>query len=75
MSESEFNNYNEVIYERDKLKEQNQKLKEALKVMVNLAAYGVDVCANNSRPEERSGHADGLRSMIDDANELLKSCE
>ena len=57
-----------------RLKEQNKKLLSALKNMTTLAEYGVNVCAENSRQEEREGHADGLRSMIDDAKEAIKSC-
>jgi hypothetical protein len=75
MSESEFNDYNDLKYDMGRLKEQNERLLSALKNMTNLAEYGVDVCASNSRTEEREGHADGLRSMIAAAKEAIKSCQ
>lgn len=58
-----------------KLKEQNEKLKEALSSLIRLSEYGVDVCANNSRPEERSRHSEDLMLLITKASEALKSCE
>lgn len=54
-----------------KLKAQRIELSDALKGMIIIAEYGVDVCANNSRQEEREGHKDSLLAMIDNARKAL----
>lgn len=69
---------NEVIGWRNKVMEMNAELKsineeliKALEGVLRLAEHGVDVCANNSRPEERDGHKDGLLAMIEQAKQAL----
>lgn len=51
------------------------ELLEALEKMIRLAEHGVDSAASNSRPEERDGHADGLRSWIEEAKSILKKAK
>lgn len=61
MSESEFN---EIIYERDKLKEQNKKLKEALKSITLSVSVHYD-CTQGSE----------FQHLVNIAFKALKSCE
>ena len=63
MSESEFNNYSEVIHERDKLKEQNEKLKEKIRQIEAWLSF-------NTHPDK-----DQIRVFRNSMIELLKSCE
>lgn len=78
MSESEFNDYNEIIYERDKLKEQNEKLKEGLEKIQNPVLY------LQKQAEASGAKMDGLMAVAlskdcewlkNIAYETLKSCE
>lgn len=72
MSESEFNDYNEVIYERDKLKEQNEKLKEACKRAAGLMER--DKVGGYSRNHTGVPYIE-KGSTYEIVSETLKSCE
>lgn len=48
-----------------------KEIERSFKLMINLAEYGAEVAANNSRPEERGGHLDGLLAEIENAKKLL----
>lgn len=47
-------------------------LLKALQDIIRLAEHGIEPCVNNSRPEDRPGHRDGLQSLVDFAAEAIK---
>lgn len=78
MSESEWNDYNDLVYEANRLKEQNEKLKEALEKISNPVLYLQQQAVKNGASLDGmmaislSKDCEWLKGI---ASEAIKSCE